>query len=369
MAVTGLRQVVGRYLFLEVARTWLIVAGVLFFLTLGLGFAKFIAAAAAGDLPVDTVLLLALYSAVENAGLVLPISVLLAALLTLGRLCRDNEFSALRAGGIGLATIYRPFIMLAILVALFAGALTLFVAPHTGKVMQRLTAETAAAALKTLGPGRFITLLDGDAVFYAAGRDEATGELKNVFIRVKRTNNEGQPVQTVVTAQRAIQTVDPDTGAQILVLKDGWRYEGRPGHADYRIIRFQEHGVRVQVNVAAATAGEVETMSTRALLASDQAAAKAQFQIRMAVPLSILILTLLALPLGRVPPRAGRYGRIIAGVLLYVVYFNLVHVTTIWVETGVLAAVVGAWSVHAAMLLLAAVLIMREQGVFSRMTA
>lgn len=367
MTVTGLRHVIGRYLFFEVARTWLVVAGVLLFLTLGLGFAKFIAAAAAGDLPVDTVLLLALYSAVENAGIVLPISVLLAVLLTLGRLCRDNELAAMLSGGAGLATVYRPFIVLALVVALLSGALSVVAAPYANQAITRLTAQTASSVLQTLAPARFITLLDGKAVFYAESR--ADDALQDVFIRVTREGRDGRPVQNVITAQRATQRIDPDTGAQILVLKDGWRYQGHPGEASYRIVRFQEYGVRVQLTPDAVTSDDIDGVSTLALLEQNEPAAAAELQARLSVPLSIIILALLALPLGRLPPRAGRYGRVIAGVLLYVVYFNLVHLATVWVGTGVLAAAVGAWSVHLVMLLLAVVLIMREQGVFVRLTS
>lgn len=366
--MAGLRHVIARYLFLEVARTWLVVAGVLLFLTLGLGFAKFIAEAAAGSLPVDTVLMLAFYSVIENAGIVLPLSVLLAVLLTMGRLCRDNEMVAMLSGGAGLAVIYRPFIVLSVLVALLAAALSLVAAPQANRAIEQLTAETVTTVLHTLAPGRFITLLDGDVVFFAEDRDSDTGVLQDVFIRITHETGDGT-ARTVVTAQRAVLRTDPDSGTRTLVLTDGWRYEGEPGAASYRIVHFREYGMRIEIDNAAAGVSDVGMLSTAALLASDQSAAAAEFQVRVSVPLSILILTLLALPLGRLPPRAGRYGRIIAGVLLYAVYFNLLHITTVWVETGALPAVIGAWSVHLAMLLLAIGLILREQGVFARRRA
>ena len=116
--------IIFRYLFAEVGRTWLVVAGVLVFLTLGLGFARYIADAAAGELPVNTVLELAFFKLVENLEIVLPVSMLLGVLLTFGRLCRDNELSALFAGGAGLRTVYKPFVVLALAVATFAGVMS-----------------------------------------------------------------------------------------------------------------------------------------------------------------------------------------------------------------------------------------------------
>ena len=67
---------------------------VLLVLTLGVGFARVIARAAAGEIPADIVLTVAGYSALENLEIVLPVSLLLAILLAVGRLCRDNEMAA-----------------------------------------------------------------------------------------------------------------------------------------------------------------------------------------------------------------------------------------------------------------------------------
>ncbi len=357
-------SVIFRYLFAEVARTWLVVAGVLIFLTLGLGFARFIADAAAGELPVDTVLVLAVFKAVENLEIVMPISMLLAVLLTVGRLCRDNEMAALFAGGAGLRTVYRPFFALAILVAVIAGAASIVGAPKAERAMDQIGAAGATALLRTLSPGRFQTFLDGDAVFYAGSRD-SDDDLRDVFIRVQRDGRDDQQTQTVVTADRAREQTDPDTGRVTLVLDDGWRYEGYPGQADYRVIQFAEHGVQLAPAQDAAE-HKPDAQSFATLIASDDPEAAAEWQTRVSVPLSILILTLLALTIGRVPPRAGRYARVIAGILFYVIYVNAVHLASVAVEEGSLAPVIGVWWVHGLVLAIAVVLVLREQGLFAR---
>ena len=356
--------IIFRYLFAEVSRTWLVVAGVLVFLTLGLGFARFIADAAAGELPVNTVLELALFKLVENLEIVLPVSVLLGVLLTLGRLCRDNEMAALFAGGAGLRTLYAPFLVGAVLVAVFAGVMSIVAAPHAERALARVGAEGATTVLQTLEPGRFRTFLDGDAVFYAEKRD-GDDNLRDVFIRVLRKSEQGQPTQTIVTADRARQQIDDDTGAVTLILDNGWRYEGNPGEADYRVIQFAEHGVQLAPPTGKQS-DDVDTRATIALMQSDDPKAVAEWQQRLSVPLSILILTLIALPLGRVPPRAGRYGRVIAGVLVYVIYINAVHLAAVAVEDATLPAAIGLWWVHALALAAALVMIARENGLFAR---
>ena len=356
--------IIFRYLFAEVGRTWLVVAGVLVFLTLGLGFARFIVDAAAGELPVNTVLELALFKLVENLEIVLPVSMLLGVLLTLGRLCRDNEMAALFAGGAGLREVYTPFIVVALLVATLAGTMSIVAAPHAERALARVGAEGANTVIQTLEPGRFRTFLDGDAVFYAEKRD-SDDNLRDVFIRVLRESSAGKATQTIVTAERARQQIDDDTGAVTLILDNGWRYEGNPGDAAYRVIQFGEHGVQLAPPTGKAS-DDVDAQSTLLLMTSDDPEAASEWQKRVSVPLSVLILTLIALPLGRVPPRAGRYGRVIAGVLVYVIYINAVHLAGVAIEDGAIPAPIGLWWVHLIALAIAIGMIAREQGVFAR---
>jgi lipopolysaccharide export system permease protein len=66
--------------------------------------------------------------------------------------------------------------------------------------------------------------------------------------------------------------------------------------------------------------------------------------------------------LGEVPPRSGRYGRLVAGILLYVGYANLLRLAEVWLTQGTTPAALGLWWVHAAMLTLALVLVARRQG-------
>ena len=359
-----MHKVIFRYVLADVTRTWLVIVGVLVFLTLGLGLSRFIGDAAAGQVPVNTVLKLAALSAVENLDIVLPISVMLAILLVVGRLCRDNEMAALFAGGAGLGVIYRPFFVFSISVAVIAGGLSIYAAPRAELAMDQLGAKTATSMVQSISPGRFRTASDGDIAFYAESRAQ-DGSLRHVFMRVNRKTGPGRSIQNVVTAQRARIHVDRASRQITLVLDDGWRYQGQPGQADYRIVSFAEHGVQLRPP-AAKFSDKINTQSTLALLHSGAPKAIAEWQIRLSVPISIVILTLLALPLGRVPPRAGRYGRVVVGILFYALYVNAVRLAGVSIENGSLPGWLGVWWVHLVVLCFAVVLVLREQGWFTR---
>jgi len=50
----------------------------------------------------------------------------------------------------------------------------------------------------------------------------------------------------VISSVSGRQHVDNETGDQFVVLQNGNRYEGQPGHSDFAIIKFEEYGVRVK---------------------------------------------------------------------------------------------------------------------------
>ena len=79
------------------------------------------------------------------------------------------------------------------------------------------------------------------------------------------------------------------------------------------------------------------------LLGSDDPEDAAELQWRLAMPLSVIALLLLAVPLCRSSPRQGRYGPLVLSVLLFVLYYNLLGTAKVWVGNGVLPPVIGLW--------------------------
>lgn len=351
-----------RYLLRECVKTWASVIGVLMVLTMGMGFARFISRAAAGEMPADVVFAVAGYSALQNLEIVLPVSLLLSILLVVGRLCHDNEMPAMAAGGMGLARLYRPFLTFALLLAIAAAVLSMRIGPEAGRAIERLQGDNAAS-LATLEAGRFHTLLDGRAVFYAEAVDTATDRMHDVFIRVRERGGESGNAgrETVVVAKRAWQRRESDGRGRTLVLLNGRRYEGVPGRSDYRIVHFAEHGVHI-VPEASDPDFDLDEVDTSDLWAYNAPGVRAELQQRLSVPVLVLVLAFLAVPLGHVPPRAGRYGRLVVGILLYVGYANLLRLAEAWFVQGVTLPILGLWWVHVSGLMLTTALIAYRQG-------
>ena len=76
----------------------------------------------------------------------------------------------------------------------------------------------------------------------------------------------------------------------------------------------------------------------------------------------MLILALLAVPLSHIRPRQGRYGKLILGILAYLVYSQLIAVGQAWIAKGHVPAGIGLWWVHVLMLSLALWLVAKRAG-------
>ena len=117
--------IIDRYLVREVLATLLGVVAVLLLILLSVRLVRLFAEAAAGNLPVDVILIALGLKSIANLVFVLPLALYLAVLLTLIRLHKDSEMAAMAACGIGAGRVLRPLSWLALVFAVLTGALGL----------------------------------------------------------------------------------------------------------------------------------------------------------------------------------------------------------------------------------------------------
>ena len=332
----------------EVGLSWLAVTVVLLVVLLTNRLIHFLADAASGDIPANLLFVLLGLKALANLGTVLPASFFLAIVMALGRLYRDSEMAALAACGVGPRELFRALLLLAVPLALLVGYLSLVFGPWAEHTAQQVLAQAQQSnRLQGVRPGRFLDLGSGQAVAFVTSVD-AQGIMHGIFARAEQG---GQPV--LIAAERAQREVDPATGDQFLVLLDGWRYQGVPGQREWRVIRFRQHGLSLGGSGPVHFTVARDALTSWQLWHTEDRAARAQLQWRLSMPLVTLVLTLLALPLSKSAPREGRYGKLVAAVLAYVLYFNLLKVAQDLLSHGAYPEGVGLWWVHVLMLGLA----------------
>lgn len=355
-----------RYVFRETAAAWATVTGVLLAILLSNQFARVLGDAAKDKLPKEAVFGVIGLTALQYLTILIPVGLFLAIMLALARLYRDSELPAMMACRVGPGGLYRPLGWLALPLAALVAWLALAVGPQALRQVALIGAEAQRQIdLGAIEPGRFTRAGDGGAVVYAE-RVSEDGALSNVFLQRRA----GERLEIVLAERgRQRETGDPDT--RYIVLENGRRYEGVPGERNFQIFEFREHGIPYALPSADQPELEPEARPTlelvRALERNGDRAAMAELQWRLSLPLSALALSLLAVPLSRSRPREGRYGKLAIGVLLYIIYFNLLGAAKAWVEQGVLAPALGLWWVHGLVILLALVLLGWQNGVFSRL--
>jgi len=349
----ALRRIIERYILKEVVLTWLAVTAVLFIILLTNQVARVLAIAAGDQYPRDVVFELIGLTALSNVGVLMPIGLLLGVVLAFGRLYHESEMTAAQACGAGPAQIYGPVVLLAIIVSAMLAWLSLDLAPAaSARTFDVRNAALRAGRFAPVTPGKFRTFGGGGVVIYAQDID-AEGMLQRVFIKRSRGD-----VLEVVLAESARHEISADGMLHTLTLYRGARYEGIPGKAQYRIVRFAEQVIPVQVPELADAPRRVETLPTRQLLASTDLKQRAELHWRLSLPIMALTLTLLGVPLSRLRPRQGRYARVWIAVLIYFLYSNLATAGQAWIERGTVPEWIGLWWVHLAVIALATTVIL-----------
>lgn len=351
-------RILDRYIFREVASTWLAVTGVLLLILLTNQFARVLGDVAKGKLPKDAAFEVIGLSAVQYLNILVPIGLFLAVMLAMGRLYRDSEMPAMMACRVGLTGVYRPIAMLLIPLTLLVAWVAIDLGPRSMQNVERIGAEARREAdLGSIEPGRFTMFGPDNAVVYGESVD-ADGVMRGVFIQRRTSENAIE----VVVADRGEQVASEDPNMRLLVLTNGRRYEGTPGTAQFRVVEFAEHGIPYRLPGLEEPDLRPRAMSVQQLAASDDPEHIAELHWRLGIPISTVILGLLAVPLSRSQPRAGRYGRLAVGLLVFIIYFNMLNAAKAWIEKGTVDPLVGLWWVHAIVFSIALGLLSVQNG-------
>jgi lipopolysaccharide export system permease protein len=353
-------NLIGRYIFREAFGSWCVVMAVLFLIFMTNRLAEILGDAAADRLPRDAVLAIFALTALQYLMLLTPIALFLGVTLALARLNRDGEMAALSSCGIGLTRLLLPIGGFALLLAIGLSWLALVLTPAASRRIEeiRFSAEQNVE-LGAIEAGKFNSPDSGETVLYA--REVVGDELGGVFVE---TQQEDRVI--AILAERGRRFVDPVTADQSFVLYDGRRYEGVPGEGEFLVVEFDEHGMPIRPEEDEELVEAAAAKPTLDLLRSSALADRAELHWRASFPLSLFVLGLLAVPLSRTSPREGRYARLGMALFIYVIYLELLSITRVWMERGLVSDAIGMWWVHAIVALLGLWMLARESGWFVR---
>jgi lipopolysaccharide export system permease protein len=284
--------------------------------------------------------------AAQNVALLLPIGLLLGIVLAFGRLYHDSEMAAAQACGVGVGRVASAVWVLALPITALITLINFELAPRAAAAEAAMRDEALRASVTApLAPGKFRSFAGGRIVVYARAAD-ANGDLTGVFVK----RSDGPTIETTV-ARRAHYTRSSDGQSETITLYDGQRLDGIPGSTRYRIMRFDQQLIPIRTPDSTARSTRLDGMSTAQLLDSGDPKLRAELHWRLGLPVMTLVLTLLAVPLGRLRPRQGRYAHVWIAVLVFALYANLALAGRTWMAHGKSPAALGLWWVHGLFLL------------------
>jgi len=283
---------------------------------------------------------------------IIPMSVMMAVLLTFLKMSSDNEIIALKAGGVSIYRLLPPVFLFA-LVGVFLTATTAIYGLPTGRMaMKKLLYEVAVNNSEIgLKPRTFNDAFNG-VMLYVNRIEPATRTLRDVFIEDQRSPD---VVSTVVSPKGRLFS-QPETGSFQLRL-----YNGSINQVDVRdrsahTVQFQTYDLRLDIQKSAAVHGggpkNQEEMTIPELLAFLEKAGKKddryyltlmELHKKFSLPFSCLFLALLAVPLGIQSRHAKRSFGVGLGLIFFLFYYLMLSVGWVFGENGSYPPAVGMW--------------------------
>ncbi len=302
--------------------------------------------AAVGRIAPESVGALLGFAALGYLPAVLVLTLFVTIVLSLSRAYRDSEMVVWFSGGLPLTAWIRPVFKFSAPIVLAVGLLSGFLSPWANFKTAEFKEKMAVRSdISQVSPGAFREAKRGQRVFFVEAMTDDAERVGNVFVASMQEGRLG-----VVMSDKGYQEI-ASNGDRFIVLESGRRYEVEPGSPEFRVMEFERYRVRTEDGEVKPTERSVNRLPMLDLITQDDNTARGELLWRIGMPISAIILSLLAIPLSYINPRAGRSANLLVAILLYAIYNNLLSFSQSLVSQGKLSFWVGIWAVHALMCL------------------
>ena len=316
--------------------------------------------AAQGSIAPEAVAALLGFAALNYSASLLSLAAFIAILLALSRVYRDSEMVVWFSSGISLLAWVRPVLTFMLPLVIAIAGLSLYVGPWALSKSAEFRGNLESRRdVGQVSPGAFQESSTGDRVVFVEGVADDSSFVRNVFVSSIQDQRLG--VTMAATGHQEIA----DNGDRFIVLENGRRYEVDPGSPEFRVLEYASYAIRLETKEARGISQTAKNSPTSVLLATDLPKYRAELLWRISVPISAIVMALLAIPLSFVNPRAGRSANMLLALFTYLLYNNLMNISQAWVASGRISFAVGVSAVHLLMLGLLPLLFYRRIAVLS----
>ncbi|WP_435275832.1 LPS export ABC transporter permease LptF [Psychrobium sp. nBUS_13] len=360
-------MIIFSYLIREALKSQMAVLFVLMSIFISNKFVRTLADAVDGDLPGELVATLLMLNLPKLAGLILPLSLFLGILMAHSRMYADSEMTVMHATGISEWYVTRVTLVLAFIMMCVAGLNSIWLGPWAQeKEYQVLEESQAQAGISSIAPGRFQYSSNKKAVIYVEKIED--GKLNHVFVAQMPGEEDLVQESSVVIATQG-NVIEETSGSEQLKLNNGNRYQGIAGEAQGTQIEFSEYQMQIKEQEVEQRRRKLSAIPLLQLIENGDVDSMAEVHWRIAIPLTIPLLTLIAVPLARVNPRQGKFAKLFPAIMLFLGYYVMLMAGRSALEDEVIPMKFGLWWIHISAFVLGLALLMKERevGVFLRM--
>jgi len=350
-------MIIARYLTRELIKTTLAVLCVLLLVGLSNEFVYYLGKAAEGELSATFVLKLVLLNIPILLGMLLPIAFFVGILLCYGHLSSGSELTVLFACGFGLKRLLKQTFFPTIALMLIALLLNFWWAPQAMQAIDGLVARAQADLItRLLQPGRFQLLNDG-RIFFVEKISSDHQTLRGLFMAAPQADDPSR--WQIITAQSATIQTDNNINKQYWVMQQGMRYAGVPNEKAIELSQFARYGIQEEA-LFGEQPGLIAPKTFWELWQSDDQQDQAELAWRIALPFSICVVAFLAVPLSLVKPRQGKYAALLPGVVVIILYCNLLILGRALLQDEITPNWLGLWWVQGIGLLVGLLLCLKK---------
>jgi len=190
-----------------------------------------------------TVLMMFVYSTPFFLTFIIPMSIMIAVLLTFLRLSGDNEIVALKTGGMNIYGLLPPVVLFCLIGCLLTFFMTAYGMPWGKLSFKELTYRVVSSNLEIGLKDRTFNDSFKDVMLYVNKINPRSKELQDVFIEDKRTQN----IVSTVVAPKGKLFSEPNKHVYNLLLYNGVIYQVDLKNSPANSIDFETYKVRLDI--------------------------------------------------------------------------------------------------------------------------
>jgi lipopolysaccharide export system permease protein len=283
---------------------------------------------------------------------IIPMSVMMAVLLTFLRLSSDNEIVALKSCGLSLYRLLPPVLLFAVFGCLLTAFITLYAIPQSRASLEKMALRLAATNVDVGLKERTFNDAFKNVMLYVNKIDTHHKKLIDIFIEDKRKKD---IVSTVVAPEGRLFS-DPENFTFHMLLSNGTIHQTNLKERSATSIQFDTY--KLSLDLKKEMAGTEKRQKHREEMSiaelrqyikdapekdTDYYKARIVLHRRFSIPLACLTMGLLAFPLGIQSKTTRRSFGLILCLFFFLLYYLLLTAGYAFGEDGSYPPEIGMW--------------------------